>query len=64
MPNCNSYQLLTHKEKIEFTARLLHAMQTSEEVFYQCSILIEYAEQRGAFNDVKFFPETSLSLLQ
>lgn len=51
---CESFNSLTHKEKVEMIGKITHLIQTDEAIFKEVSSMISFSEIDGDFNNVKF----------
>lgn len=54
--NCDNYQMLLPKEKIELVGKLIHAIQSDNEIFNRAEALIKLAEKKKLFEGVKINP--------
>lgn len=54
--NCELYQKLSHKERVEMVGKIVHAMQSDDSLFCHVSDLIKIAERKGLFEDVVINP--------
>lgn len=59
---CEKYQELSATEKTVMVGRIVHAMQSDNELFDYAVDLIKIAEMRGLFDNVKILPETDTDL--
>lgn len=53
---CKKYENLTIIEKVQMVGKLLHAMQSSNELFDKAKWIIEVAELQGMFDKVTILP--------
>ncbi len=60
---CENFDLLTHKEKVEYIGRLVHSVQSDNQLFSIGKEIIRQAEQRGVLDDVIINPDTDNSSL-
>ncbi len=58
--NCANYLMLSPQEKIEMVGKIVHAVQSSNEIFNQASLLINKAERLGLFTGVIINPITEI----
>lgn len=56
---CESFDILSHKEKIEYFGKLLHAVQSSDKLFVLGQSIIRQAEEWGVLDDVVILPDRS-----
>lgn len=61
MANCNKYQELSHVQKITFIGMLVHAVQSSDEMFDKGQNLIDLAGISGVFEGVTIMPAAPIS---
>jgi hypothetical protein len=55
--NCQSFQQLSVKEKIEFIGSINHALMNDEELFTDGCQLLNKAQKKGVLNNVTILPE-------
>ena len=53
---CEKYEALTIIEKVQMVGKLLHAMQSDNELFDKAEWIIVAAELQGIFNKVTILP--------
>lgn len=56
MANCSNYLLLSPKERVEMIGRIVHGLQSDNEIFNKCEMLIQNAEKKGLFEGVTINP--------
>lgn len=56
---CESFDLLSHKEKIEFIGKLVHSVQSDNNLFIVGQSIIRQAEETGILDDVVINPPKS-----
>lgn len=54
--NCDNYTNLLPKERIDMIGKLIHATQSSNEIFNRAKVLIKQAEKMGLFEGVTINP--------
>lgn len=52
----NNYQTLTIIEKIEMVGKLVHAIQSDNEMYNLAKELLTKAEEKGLFINIKILP--------
>lgn len=61
---CKEYSELSPLEQSYYVGKLIHAVQNDSTFFEIGKSLIEYAENEGVFDKVKFHPERKLELTE
>lgn len=57
--NCTNYLDLSPQEKINFIGKMIHAIQSDNEIFNRAEILIKKADKQGIFDGVTINPPTT-----
>jgi len=57
---CSKYQELSHREKVEFIGKLVHAVQSNDAIFESAKALVYWVEQFGVFNNVTILPNNQI----
>lgn len=53
---CENYNLLSHRERIEYVGKLIHSVQSSNQLFIIGNAIIKQAEEMGILDDVIILP--------
>lgn len=53
---CTSYNLMSHRERIEYIGKLLHSVQSDDKLFTIGRAIIKQAEDNGLLDDVIINP--------
>ncbi len=56
--NCDKYMALSPKERVEMIGQIVHAIQSSNEIFNRATLMIATAKQLGLFEGVVINPLT------
>ena len=56
--NCEEYQALDPKEKIQLVGKCVHLLQNDSDAFKAISSMVRNAEQLGAFEEIKIMPDS------
>lgn len=56
--NCNEFQALDLREKIQVVGTISHLLQNDSETFKVVQSLIRQAEQSGKLDGIEILPET------
>lgn len=62
--NCNEFLELSEMDKALYIGKLSHACMNDSALFEAGKKLIERAERKGIFKDVKLFPDHKQQILQ
>lgn len=57
---CTKFEELTHKEKIELIGKVVHSIQSDNQLFIIGQAIIRQAEERGVLDDVIILPNATL----
>lgn len=57
--NCPEFQELTPRERTEYIGKLLHAAMSDSKLFERGHLIIDAAEKKGLFTNVKINPPTN-----
>lgn len=60
MANCSNYLMLSPKERVEMIGRIVHSLQSDNEIFNKCEMLIDRAERKGLFEGVTINPSDTI----
>lgn len=62
MANCNTYQKLSTREKVELIGQLTHCVQNDEHSLLVARALISTAKTKGILDNVHVWPEREVTL--
>ena len=59
MALCKKYEELTPFERVEFIGKLVHAVQSDDNLFFAAKCLIDTGQDLGVFEGVTIMPENN-----